>query len=165
MAYTFTMQDTPFAQDATFDRLYADSLDDFESGTVSFRTGLSDSDKKTRIYTLLNQGGYDNEKLISISKDGTVCMYIQGWIKENTLVWQNAIVGKINNSKSWCSTQQFHQQNKEWIESQGCNAWEVHSLPGSRIETFFKAVKDSGNMLGTFSETTDNGLLKMKWEF
>ena len=165
MAYTFTIQDTPFAQDATFDRLYADSLDDFESGTVNFRTGLSDSDKKTRIYTLLNQGGYDNEKLISISKDGTVCMYIQGWIKENTLVWQNAIVGKINNSKSWCSTQQFHQQNKEWIELQGCNAWEVHSIPGSRIETFFKAVKDSGNMLGTFSETTDNGLLKMKWEF
>jgi hypothetical protein len=165
MTYTFTLQNTPFAQDATFDRLYADSLDDFDSGTVSFRTGLSDSDKKTRIYTLLNQGGYDNEKLISISKDGTTCMYIQGWIKNNTLVWNSAIVGKINNSKSWCSTQQFHQQNKEWIESQGCNAWEVHSIPGSRIETFFKAVNNSGNMFGTFSETTDNGILKMRWEF
>jgi len=165
MTYTFTLQNTPFAQDATFDRLYADSLDDFESGTVVFRTGLSDSDKKTRIYTLLNQGGYDNEKLISISKDGTVCMYIQGWIKDNTLVWNSAIVGKINNSKSWCSTQQFHQQNKEWIESQGCNAWEVHSLPGTKIETFFKTVNNSGNMFGTFSETTDNGIVKMRWEF
>jgi hypothetical protein len=165
MTYTFTIHNTPFAQDATFDRLYADSLDDFKSGTVVFRTGFSDSDKKTRVYTFLTQGGYENEKLISISKDGIVCMYIQGWIKNNTLVWNNAIVGKINNSKSWCSTQQFHQQNKEWIESQGCNAWEVHSIPGTRIETFFKAVNNSGNMFGTFSETTDNGLLKMRWEF
>jgi len=164
MTYTFTIHNNIFPLDATFDRLYADSVDDFESGTVIFRTGLSDNAKKTRIYTLLTQGGFDNEKLISISKDGTVCMYIQGWIKDNTLVWNNAVTGKINNSKSWCSTQQFHQQNKEWIESQGCNAWEVHSIPGSRIETFFKAVNNSGNMFGTFSETTD-GLLKMRWEF
>lgn len=165
MTYTFTIHNNIFPLDATFDRLYADSLDDFESGTLNFRNGLTSEQKKAYVYRYLCQGGHENEKLISIAKDGTTCMYIQGWIKENTLVWQNAMVGKINNSKSWCSTQQFHQQNKEWIESQGCNAWEVHSLPGTRIQTFFKAVNDSGNMFGTFSETTDNGIVRMKWEF
>ena len=38
-------------------------------------------------------------------------MYIQGWIKDNTLVWNNAIIDGSNflsNSKAYCSEQTFH---------------------------------------------------------
>lgn len=165
MAYTFTLQDTPFAQDTTFDRLYADSLDDFESGTVNFRTGLSESDKKTRVYTFLTQGRYENEKLISISKDDVVCMYIQGWIKDNTLVWNNAVTGKINNSKAYCSEQAFHEANKTWVQSQGCNAWEVHCIPNTRIDTFFVSISNAGRTVGTFTRTVENDVCKLRWEY
>lgn len=162
--YTFNLV-TDISKDEIFDRLYSDSLDSLESGTVVFASQSLDEDMENTIHTLLTQGGYENEKIITISRDNSICMYIQGWIKDNTLVWNNALVGKINNSKSWCASQQFHTENKEWIESQGCTAWEVHCLKDSRIETFFKAVNDSGNMLGTFSERTDNGTYKMRWEF
>jgi len=166
MTYTFTLQDTPFTQDETFDRLYADSLDDFESGTVIFRTGISDTNKKARIYTLLTQGGYDNEKLISISKDGTVCMYIQGWIKDNTLVWNGAVTAKINNSKSWCAESQLWTDNKTWTQSKQCNSFEIICIADSRIETFLTGINTAGRMQGTLSKTTNGaGLRVMRWEF
>ena len=101
MAYTFTIHDTAFLQDTTFDRLYADSLDDFDSGTVKWRTGLSDAEKKERVYAFLNQGMHDNEKLISINKDDTVCMYIQALIKDNTFIGSNsALVAPITIGKN-----------------------------------------------------------------
>ena len=165
MAYTFTLQDTPFAQDTTFDRLYADSLDDFESGTVKFISGYSDSEKKQKVYNLLTQGGYENEKLISISKDDVVCMYIQGWIKDNTLVWNNAITGKVSNSKAYCSEQTFHEANKTWIQSQGCNAWEVHCIPDNRIDTFFVSISNAGKTVGTFTRTVQDDICKLRWEY
>ena len=136
MAYTFNLLDS-ISKDTLFDRLYADSKEDFDDGTVVFPTSSTEDDKKNMIYNLLTQGGYENEKLISISKDDVVCMYIQGWIKDNTLVWNNAITGKVSNSKAYCSEQTFHEANKTWIQSQGCNAWEVHCIPDNRIDTFF----------------------------
>ena len=165
MAYTFTIHDTAFLQDTTFDRLYADSLDDFDSGTVKWRTGLSDAEKKERVYAFLNQGMHDNEKLISINKDDTVCMYIQALIKDNTFIWNNAITGKISNSKAYCSEQTFHEANKTWIQSQGCNAWEVHCIPDCRVDTFFVSISGAGKTVGTFTRTLEDDLCKLRWEY
>ena len=82
MAYTFTLQDTPFAKDATFDSLYADSIEDFDSGTVVFGTGATDEYKIYRVYNMITQTGYGDDKFISISKDSATIMQIQGYIKK-----------------------------------------------------------------------------------
>ena len=162
MAYTFTEVET-FTVDDTFNRLYADSLDDMEAGTIKFPDSWNAEQKKELIVRLLNNdscGKYYNSSgvltlrciNIIISKDGTPCLYIQGWHDErDTYVWKTGIAGKINNSKSWLTTAEFHNANKTWIESQGCNAWEIHVCEGKSIETFFKAVNETGNIPGTFS--------------
>ena len=165
MAYTFTLQDTPFAKDATFDSLYADSLEDFDSGTVIFGTGADDEYKIYHVYNMITQTGYGDDKFISISKDSATIMLIQGYIKNSTLVWNIAVTVKINNSKSWCATSEFYVDNKAWIQSQGCNAWEVHCIPDTRIDTFFVGVSDAGKTQGTFSRTIDEGQCKLRWEF
>ena len=165
MAYTFTLHDTPFAKDATFDSLYADSIEDFDSGTVIFGTGATDEYKIYRVYNMITQTGYGDDKFISISKDSATIMLIQGYIKNSTLVWNIAVTGKINNSKSWCATSEFYVDNKAWIQSQGCNAWEVHCIPDTRVDTFFVGVSDAGKTQGTFSRTIDEGQCKLRWEF
>ena len=165
MTYTFTLQDTPFTQDETFDRLYADTLDDIESGTVIFRTGATDDYKKNRVYNLLTQQGFQNQKFISLSKDSTIIMYIQGWIKNNTLVWNVAITGKINNSKSWLSESAFWTANKNWIQSQDCTAFEVNSIHNSRIETFLTGIDNANKTEGTLSKLNYDDLCVMRWEF
>ena len=166
MAYTFTLQDTPFAKDATFDSLYADSIEDFDSGTVKFRTGVDDEYKMWHIYNMITQTGFlDSDKFISISKDSTTIMQIQGFVRNNTLVWNIAVTGKIDNSKSWCATSEFYVDNKAWIESQGCDAWEVHCIPDTRIDTFFVGVSNAGKTQGTFSRTVNDGQCKLRWEY
>ena len=164
MANTFTEIESQFPIDDTFDRLYADSLDDMESGTIKFPESwgadekkqllirlFNDSDKRAKYY---NTSGVLTSRTINIivSKDETPCMYIQGMHDErNTYVWVHGLVGKINNNKTWLSTAEFHNENKTWIESQGCNAFEIWAREGHKVEEFFKAANDKGNIPGTFS--------------
>ena len=76
MSYTFTETET-FTIDSTFDSLYADSLDDLESGTVVFEDSFTTDDKKQFIITHMNAQDLENTKNIIVDKDGTSCMYVQ----------------------------------------------------------------------------------------
>jgi hypothetical protein len=116
MSYTFTEVNT-FPIDSTFDSLYADSLADLESGTVVFDSGFTADEKKARIIKLMNGQNYHDMKNIIIAKDETICMYVQGKYVDNTYTWANALVGRINNSKAWTWSSEFHEANKEWIQS------------------------------------------------
>ena len=164
MAYTFT-ETNNFAIDSTFDSLYADTIEDIDSGTVTLDSGTTDDEKKQRIIALMNNG-YNNQTNIIVAKDGVTCMYIQGHIKDNTYVWNNGLTGKINNSKSWLSESAFWTANKNWIQSKGCTAFEVNSIANSRVEIFLVGIDNASKTEGTLSKSTnDNGLRVMRWEY
>ena len=167
MSYTFTEVDT-FPIDETFDSLYADSLEDINSGTIVF-TDETDDEKKQIIISLLNEQNYSSMKNIIIAKDETPCMYIHGKFQDNTYTWIVALVGKINNSKSWTWTSEFHQANKDWIQSLGGTKFALECVVGSRIDTYFTQATTDGVCLGTLSETPtealDDRTKVMTWEY
>ena len=165
MAYTFT-EITTFTVDSTFDSLYADSLADLEGGTVSFNEGATDSDKKTRLIQLMNEQQINDMKNVIVAKDGTACLYIQGTYYDNTFIWLSVLVGKINNSKAWTWTSEFHEANKSWIQSLGGTKFALECIKGSRIDTYFTAATDAGICLGnlTTKDLEDNMKL-MLWEY
>jgi hypothetical protein len=165
MSYTFTEVDT-FALDDTFDSLYADSIADLESGTVTFGPDQTADEKKQFVIQLMNNQNYHGIKNIVIAKDGTTCMYVQGKYQDNTYTWMNALVGKINNSKAWTWTSEFHQANKDWIQSLGGTKFALVCIKDSRIDTYFTQATTDGICLGTLTtEDLEDNLKRMTWEY
>lgn len=161
MSYTFTEVQT-FPIDETFDRLYADSIDDMVGGTVRF----GDSNQRELIIEFLNGVSYAHMKNIVVASNDVPCMYLQCRFVDNTLTWVNAIVGKINNSKAWCATSEFHQANKDFITSLGGNSWAVECLKDAAIDNFFTTLNTAGICLGTLEETDlENDIKLMKWTY
>ena len=164
MTYTFT-ETTTFTIDSTFDSLYADSLADFESGTVAIG-GLNAEQKKQRLIELMNGQIINNMKNIIVAKDGTACLYIQGTYYDNTYIWLNVLVGKINNSKAWTWTSEFHEANKSWIQSLGGTKFGLECIKNSRIDTYFTAATDAGICLGNLTtRDLEDNLKLMLWEY
>ena len=165
MSYTFTETET-FTIDSTFDSLYTDSISDLESGTVIFGADQTDDDKKQFVIQLMNEQNYHNMKNIIIAKDGTVCMYIQGKFQDNTYTWMNTLVGKLSNSKSWCSSSEFHEANKTWIQSIGGTKFQLEFIKDTAIDTFFTGIHNAGICLGTLTtEDIEDNMKRMTWEY
>jgi hypothetical protein len=165
MSYTFTETEN-FTLDDTFDSLYADSLSDLEDGTVKFDADQTADEKKQFVIKLMNEQNYNNMKDIIVAKDGVVCMYIQGMYKDNTYTWMNTLVGKLNNSKSWTWTSEFHQANKDWIQSLGGTKFALECLKDSRIDTYFTQATTNGICLGTLTtEDLEDNMKRMTWEY
>ena len=165
MSYTFTETDT-FTIDDTFDSLYADSLSDLEGGTVKFGADQTADEKKQFVIQLMNEQNYNNMKDIIVAKDGVVCMYIQGMYKDNTYTWMNTLVGKLNNNKACTWTSEFHQANKEWIQSLGGTKFALECLKDSRIDTYFTQATTNGICLGTLTtEDLEDNIKRMTWEY
>ena len=165
MTYTFTEVET-FAIDDTFDSLYADSISDLESGTVMFGADQTDDEKKQFVIKLMNGQNYHDMKNIIVAKDGTTCMYVQGMFKDNTYTWMNALVGKISNSKAWTWTSEFHQANKDWIQSLGGTKFALECIKDSRIDTYFTQATTDGVCLGSLTtEDLGDNLKRMTWEY
>ena len=164
MSYTFTEVDT-FPIDDTFNSLYADSLDDINSGTI-VSDGESAEEMKQRIISTLNDPSYNSKKNIIIAKDGTPCMYIHGKFTDNTYTWIVALVGKINNSKAWTWTSEFHQANKDWIQSLGGTKFALECVVDSRIDNYFTQATTDGVCLGSLTtEDIEDNLKRMTWEY
>lgn len=170
MAYTFT--EKTFTTGNTFDSLYADSLDSLESGTVNFNSETNTAEtKKQFLKELMCDQNYHTMKNIEVAKDGVVCMWVQGKFENNTYTWMNVLVGKLENSKSWCSSAEFHQAHKDWILSIGATKFSLECIKGGEIDTYFTSINNAGICLGTLS-TQDfdpiEGVPQMKimsWEY
>lgn len=163
MTYTFTEVET-FNIDDDFDSLYADSLDDLNSGTI-IHEGTAE-EKRQYMITLLNTQNYNGMKNFIIAKDGTPVMYIQGKYQDNCLTWMTGIVAKVNNSKAWSATSDFHQANKDWILSLGGDSWAIETIKGTAIDTFFTMMNNNGICLGTLVETDlPYNMKQMKWTY
>lgn len=165
MAYTFTEVET-FDIDDEFDSLYADSLTDLEGGTINFGDTTDFSEKKIRMIGLVNDSNCIGNKRIKIYKDGVPAMFNYCVFQNNCLTWITGIVGRINNSKAWTASAEFHQANKDYILSLGGNSWAIHTIKGSAIDTFFTMMNDNGICLGTLEETDlEDNMKEMKWTF
>jgi hypothetical protein len=93
-------------------------------------------------------------------------MYVQGKYVDNTYTWANALVGRINNSKAWTWSSEFHEANKEWIQSLGGTKFALECIKDSRIDTYFTAGTNAGVFLGTLTtEHLDDNMKKMTWEY
>lgn len=175
MAYTFT--EKTFTTGSTFDSLYADSLDSFENGTVVFNDSDTADEKKEFLVNLMCNQNYHNMKNIEVAKDGVVCMWVQGKFLDNIFTWENVLVGKINNSKAWTYTNEFHQAHKDWIQSIGGTKFALECVKGAEIDTYFTKGTTDGVCLGsltiedlayvTSEEYTSNlpTMKRMTWEF
>lgn len=163
MSYTFTQINT-FTLDDTFDSLYADSLDDIKSGTIlSEHLSKSDAEIKKLTEDSMNYStGYN----VIVAKDDVACLYIQGKYEDNTYTWMNALVGKINNSKAWTWTSEFHEANKSWIQSLGGTKFALQCVKNSRIDTYFTQATTNGICLGSLTTQDLNDNIKlMTWEY
>lgn len=161
MSYTFT-EVQRFPIDETFDRLYADSIDDMVGGTVHF----GDSNQRELIIHFLNGVDYVGMKNIIVASNDVPCMYLQCRFDDNTLTWVNGIVGKINNSKAWSTTSEFHQAHKDWILSLGGTKWGVETLKDAAIDNFFTTLHNAGICLGTLETTElENNIKRLKWTY
>lgn len=164
MAYTFT--EKTFTTGSTFDSLYADSLDDLESGTVVFEDSFTADEKKQFLIRLMCTNNYGGMKNIEVAKDGEVCMWVQGLFQDSTYTWMNVLVGKLNNSKAWCSSSEFHQANKDWIQSIGGNKFALECIKDSKIDTFFTQTTTNGICLGSLTAQDFGTIMKrMTWEY
>tara|TARA_X000000368_G_scaffold418200_1_gene417000 strand:- start:1316 stop:1846 length:531 start_codon:yes stop_codon:yes gene_type:complete len=176
MAYTFT--EKTFTTGSTFDSLYEDSLSALEGGTVVFQDSDTAEEKKNTLVKLMCNQNYHNMKNIEVAKDGVVCMWVQGLYANNVYIWQNVLVGKINNSKAWTYTSEFHQANKDWIQSIGGTRFALECIKNSAIDTYFTQATTDGICLGTLStvdlidETQDEYITeaapvmkRMLWEY
>ena len=163
MTYTFTQVDT-FTIDDTFNRLYADSLDNIKAGTISSEhLSKSDAEIKELVEIRMNiSTGYN----VIVAKDDVACLYIQGKYENNTYTWLHALVGKIDTSKAWAATTTFHEANKTWIQSLGGTRWAVQCIKGSPIDTYFTSVNSSGICLGSLvTQELENNNKLMTWEY
>lgn len=169
MAYTFT--EKTFTDDSIFESLYSDSLADIQGGTVHFCTTLDTEDaKKQYVKGLICDQNYTNMKNIEVAKDGVVCMWVQGSYEDNTFTWKNVLVGKINNSKAWTWTSEFHEANKAWIQSLGGTKFALECIKDSRIDTYFTTATSSNICLGNLTTQElpifDSVQMKiMTWEY
>ena len=164
MAYTFT--EKTFTTGSTFDSLYADSLDSLESGTVVFNDSDTADKKKQFLIKLMCNNNYGGMKNVEVAKDGVVCMWVQGWFKDNTYLWQNVLVGKINNSKAWTYTNEFHQAHKDWIQSIGGTKFALECVKGAEIDTYFTQGTTDGVCLGSLTAEDFGTIMKrMTWEY
>lgn len=164
MAYTFT--EKTFTTGSTFDSLYADSLDSLKNGTVDFTNRTTDDDKKNFLIDLMCNNNYGGMKNVEVAKDGEVCMWVQGCFKDSTYLWQNVLVGKINNSKAWTYTSEFHQANKTWIQSIGGSKFALECIKNSEIDTYFTQATTDGICLGSLTAEDFGTIMKrMTWEY
>ena len=101
-----------------------------------------------------------------IYKDDVPVMFNHCVFQDNMFLWVTGIVAKVNNSKAWTWTSEFHQANKSWIQSIGGTKFAIECIKGARIDTYFTAGTNEGICLGTLEEQDrENNMKLMIWTY
>ena len=165
MAYTWVEVET-FDIDDEWNSLYEDSKEDLDGGTVIQNPEWNDQEKKNYMIHLMNDNDIHNQKNIKIYKDGVPAMFNHCYFQNNHYIWVTGIVAKINNSKSWTATTEFHQANKDHVTSLGGTHWGIECIKGSAIDTFYTMMHNNGICFGTLEETDlEHNMKRMLWEY
>ena len=165
MAYTFTEVEK-FDIDSEWDSLYADSLADLEGGTINFGELTDATEKKNLVISLVNDDNVVGDRRLKIYKDGVPAMFNYCYFQNNHYIWVTGTVAKINNSKSWTASTEFHQANKDFVQSLGGTHWGIECIKGSAIDTFYTMMHNNGICFGTLVETDlEYNMKRMLWEY
>ena len=165
MAYTWVKVDK-FDIDDEWNSLYEDSKEDLNGGTVIQNPDWTEDEKKQYIIKLMNEQDVHNQYNIKIYKDDVPVMFNHCVFQDNMFLWVTGIVAKVNNSKAWTWTSEFHQANKSWIQSIGGTKFAIECIKGARIDTYFTAGTNEGICLGTLEEQDrENNMKLMIWTY
>ena len=107
-----------------------------------------------------------NQYNIKIYKDGVPVMFNHCVFQDNIFLWITGIVAKVNNSKSWTASTEFHQANKDYVQTLGGTHWGIECIKGSAIDTFYSMMHNNGICFGTLVETDlEYNMKRMLWEY
>ena len=165
MAYTWVKVDK-FDIDNEWNSLYEDSKDHLDGGTIIQNPDWTEDEKKQYMIHLMNDQDVYNQHNIKIYKDNVPVMFNHCVYQNGLFLWITGIVAKVNDSKSWTATTEFHQANKDYVQSLGGTHWGIECIKGTSIDTFYTGMHNSGICFGTLEETDlDNNMKHMIWEY
>ena len=151
---TITFEKINKIDDTTFDNLYADSLDDINSGTIVKPDDVI-TDEQTK--QLVHDSCYstytvdENRYCVLAKKDDTPFMWIVGTKNNNVFRWETVLNAKIDGSREIFATQEFQNAYAEYLKSVGINTWEILCVKDKRVDTYFIRLQDAGKCLGSYN--------------
>jgi hypothetical protein len=170
MAITFERADT--IDDATFDILFAASLDDIKSGTLSVPSEhTTDDEIKTWLREHFNFESHTRHGIL-VKKDNTPINWIVGNNNpSDTFVWNVVLNGTVNGSKSVFYTSEWHTNHKAYQQSIGVSKYRIPCIKDSRVDNYFTAAQSAGVMLGNYTRNVvmhkdiELGQIQHCWEY
>ena len=169
MAITFERADT--IDDATFDTLFAASLDDIKSGTLIYPdTITTDEELKEYVKNVFNEHNYAKHGIL-VKKDTTPINWIVGnHNPSDTYTWALVLNGTINGSKAIFYSAEWHTAHKAYQQSIGVSKYIIPCIKDSRVDVYFQRLQADGVCLGTYEKidyslTNDGNTISHTWEY
>lgn len=172
MAYNFTFEKIETIEDSVFDSLWADSKEDLKGGTFIFpeEANTDELKKEHTKHAFLNT--VNGKHWILVKNDDTPCMWIAGFInpevESDMYNWHLALVGKINNSKVWTRSSEWHSGLKTYLQGISMKGYTLPIIKDQAIDTYFTAANSSGICLGTHTRVQsidDDRQVFLKWVY
>lgn len=170
MAYNFTFEKIETIEDSVFDSLWVDSKEDLKGGTFVFPEEVNTDELKKEHTKQAFVNTVNGKHWILVKNDGTPCMWIAGFInpevESNMYNWHLALVGKINNSKTWTRSSEWHEGLRTYLQAIPVDGYILPVIKDQAIDTYFTGIHNAGICLGTLTtEDLDNNMKKMTWEY
>ena len=160
MAYNFTFEKIETIEDSVFDSLWADSKEDLKGGTFIFPEECNTDELKKEHTKQAFLNTVNGKHWILVKNDGTACMWIAGFInpevESDMYNWHLALVGKINNSKVWTRSSEWHSGLKIYLQGISMKGYTLPIIKDQAIDTYFTAANSSGICLGTHTRVESN---------
>lgn len=175
-----TLEKITEIDDSIFDSLYADCVDDLGAGSMRFPDGLDADGKKTYMKNAIKEDF--NTHIILFKKDGVDVLIASGKIQDyafyvdadhtkekksftDIFIWNNAVIGKYDNSKDWLKTTEFYQAMKTYLLSIGAKGMMIDAEKGKSVAVHFKQSQADGIPLGTYTLNDNSGTSTMVWVY
>ena len=172
MAYNFTFEKIETIEDSVFDSLWADSKEDLKGGTFIFPEECNTDELKKEHTKQAFVNTVNGKHWILVKNEGTACMWIAGFInpevESDMYNWHLALVGKINNSKVWTRSSEWHSGLKTYLQGISMKGYTLPIIKDQAIDTYFTAANSSGICLGTHTRvqsSEDDRQVFLKWVY
>ena len=172
MAYNFTFEKIETIEDSVFDSLWTDSKEDLKGGTFIFPEECNTDELKKEHTKQAFLNTVNGKHWILVKNDGTACMWIAGFInpevESDMYNWHLALVGKINNSKVWTRSSEWHSGLKTYLQGISMKGYTLPIIKDQAIDTYFTAANSSGICLGTHTRvesSEDDRQVFLKWVY
>ena len=159
MAYNFTFEKIETIEDSVFDSLWTDSKEDLKGGTFIFPEECNTDELKKEHTKQAFVNTVNGKHWILVKNDNVPCMWIAGFInpevESNMYNWHLALVGKINNSKLWTRSAEWHQGLRTYLQAIPVVGYTLPVIKDQAIDTYFTQAESDGVTLGTHTRVVD----------